>query len=108
MRFDLERIKSFDRRAKSEPQQILESHAAWRLVLRILGSSTPMWQAPIVWLALGRLRHRSRWNYRVGKLVIKKNCNWNMQHVLAGDDRGVASISAHPTRKLALSGARAL
>jgi WD domain, G-beta repeat len=39
-----------------------------------------------------------------GKLVIYKKRDWSVQHVLAGHDGGVASISVHPTGKLALSG----
>jgi WD domain, G-beta repeat len=39
-----------------------------------------------------------------GKLVIYKKRDWSVQHVLAGHDGGVASLSVHPTGKLALSG----
>jgi WD40 repeat protein len=39
-----------------------------------------------------------------GKLVIYKKRDWSVQHVLNGHEGGVASISVHPTGKLALTG----
>jgi WD40 repeat protein len=39
-----------------------------------------------------------------GKLVIYKKRDWSIHHVLNGHEGGVASISVHPTGKLALSG----
>jgi protein MAK11 len=39
-----------------------------------------------------------------GKLVIYKKRDWSVQHVLNGHEGGIASISVHPTGKLALTG----
>ena len=39
-----------------------------------------------------------------GKIVIYKKRDWSVQHVLAGHEGGVGSISVHPSGKLALSG----
>ena len=39
-----------------------------------------------------------------GKVAIYKKRDWSVQHVLAGHDGGVESLSVHPTGKLALSG----
>jgi protein MAK11 len=39
-----------------------------------------------------------------GKIAIYKKRDWSVQHVLAGHDGGVESLSVHPTGKLALSG----
>lgn len=39
-----------------------------------------------------------------GKVCIYKKRDWSVQHVLAGHDGGVSSISVHPSGKLALSG----
>jgi len=39
-----------------------------------------------------------------GKLAVYKKRDWSLQHVLAGNEGGVASLGVHPTGKLALSG----
>jgi protein MAK11 len=39
-----------------------------------------------------------------GKVAIYKKRDWSVQHVLAGHDGGVGSLSVHPSGKLALSG----
>mmetsp|Transcript_6698 Transcript_6698/g.9568 ORF Transcript_6698/g.9568 Transcript_6698/m.9568 type:complete len:498 (+) Transcript_6698:128-1621(+) len=39
-----------------------------------------------------------------GKIVLYKKRDWSVQHVLAGHEGGVGSLSVHPTGKMALSG----